>query len=455
MGNRVWMWAAAAALLAACGGGSDGPSAPPAQPGPPTIVSLGADKPAYAMGERALLTPTFSGGSGRIEPGIGAVRSGVAVATPVLDGDVTYRLIVEAPGQAVASRALALPVDHRDRHVDAGTFQSVHHSAAELPDGSVLIIGGSRGESVFSNSIDRFDPATRSFARVGTMATGRAMARPVVLADGKVLIAGGATTIASGVTYELLDVGTGQVTPAGVPVRNRIGHTATRLADGRVLIAGGFEDDSAELWDPATRNARPVAARMANPREWHSATLLADGRVLLVGGYTVADAYWLAEIFDPRTEQFTPIGTPRLAPLAESLALHLAHRLADGTVLIAGGEKFNPDVDAAGRPTADVLQFDPATLRFIPQPGLLVARALPTGAVLADDRLVMFGGLATGDDYTSTGEVYRLGRAPQPTANLAVARAYHTVSRLPGGRLLIVGGEAPDRSAVTSVLIYE
>jgi hypothetical protein len=174
------------------------------------------------------------------------------------------------------------------------------------------------------------------------MATGRAMARPVVLADGKVLIAGGATTIASGVTYELLDVGTGQVTPAGVPVRNRVGHTATRLADGRVLIAGGFEDDSAELWDPATRSARPVAARMANPREWHSATLLADGRVLLVGGYTVAAAYWFAEIFDPQTEQFAPISTPRLAPQVESLALHVAPRLA-------AQDRRRPARDVVGR----------------------------------------------------------------------------------------------------------
>ena len=143
------------------------------------------------------------------------------------------------------------------------------------------------------------------------------MARPVVLADGKVLIAGGATTIASGVTYELLDVGSGPGDARRRPVRNRVGHTATRLADGRVLIAGGLEENTAELWDPATRSARPVAARMANPREWHSATLLADGRVLLVGGYTMADAYWLAEIFDPRTEQFTPVGAPRLAPQVE------------------------------------------------------------------------------------------------------------------------------------------
>jgi hypothetical protein len=234
-----------------------------------------------------------------------------------------------------------------------------------------------------------------------------------------------------------------------------VGHSATRLADGRVLIAGGLEEATAELWDPATRTARPVAARMANPREWHSATLLADGRVLLVGGYTLASAYWLAEVFDPRTEQFTPVGAPRLAPQVEALALHLAHRLSDGSVIVAGGEKFNPAVDDGGRATSDVLRFDPATSSFTPLPALLVPRALLTGAALPDDRLVMFGGLTVGDGYTPTGEVYRAGRGPVSTANLGVARAFHTVSRLPGGRLLIVGGEAPDRSAVTSVLVYE
>jgi hypothetical protein len=287
------------------------------------------------------------------------------------------------------------------------------------------------------------------------MATGRVLARPVVLADGKVLITGGVTTLASGVTYELLDVASGQVTPAGVPVRHRAGHTATRLADGRVLIAGGLEEATAELWDPATRSARPVAARMANSREWHTATLLADGRVLLVGGYSLASAYWLAEVFDPRTEQFTPIGTPLLAPQVEALALHVAHRLSDGSVIVAGGEKFNPAVDDGGRPTTDVLRFDPATARFTPLPALLVPRSLMTAAVLPDDRLVMFGGLTTGDDYTPTGEVYRTGRGAASTATLGMARAYHTVSRLPGGRLLIVGGEARDGSAVTNVLIYE
>src|SRR5512136_177454 len=98
------------------------------------------------MGDRAQLTPVFSGGSGRIEPGVGPVQSGVAIATLPLDGDVTYRLVVEAAGKPAASRTLSLAVSHYDRFVDAGAFASAFHSAVELPDGGVLIIGGERGE---------------------------------------------------------------------------------------------------------------------------------------------------------------------------------------------------------------------------------------------------------------------------------------------------------------------
>jgi hypothetical protein len=397
----------------------------------------------------------FTGGSGRIEPGVGPVQSGVAITTPALEGDVTYRLIVEASGKPAASRTLAVPVNHRDRFVDAGRFESTLHSAVELPDGSVLVVGGWRGASVSSDSIDRFDPARQAFSPVGAMATGRALPRLVVLADGKVLIAGGVTSIASGVTYELFDPATGLVSPAGVPIRNRLGHTATRLLDGRVFIAGGLEQDTAEIWDPITRTARPVAARMNNPREWHTATLLGDGRVLLVGGYTQANAYWLAEIFDPRTEQFTPVGTPRFTPQVEVLALHSAHRLSDGSVLIAGGELFNPAVVEDTRPTASVLRFDPATGAFAPLSSLLVPRTLMAAVALADDRLLMFGGIAADESYAATGELYRPGRPATPTASLGSGRAWHTVSRLPGGRVLIVGGQAPDGTIVPNAVIYE
>src|SRR5690349_19520960 len=72
----------------------------------------------------------------------------------------------------------------------------------------------------------------------------------------------------------------------------RIRHTATLLADGRVLVAGGESGndntwkagETAEVWDPKT-GAWTSAGKLVERRYDHSATLLADGRVLVAGGY--------------------------------------------------------------------------------------------------------------------------------------------------------------------------
>ena len=71
-------------------------------------------------------------------------------------------------------------------------------------------------------------------------------------------------------------------------------HTATRLPDGRVLIVGGDSHSSvrseraeraisAELYDPSRRTFT-ATGNLTTPRAFHTATLLADGRVLITGG---------------------------------------------------------------------------------------------------------------------------------------------------------------------------
>ena len=82
-------------------------------------------------------------------------------------------------------------------------------------------------------------------------------------------------------------------------VTPRFAHTAALLADGRVLIAGGCIDESganatppfcgntitatAEIYDPAT-GAFTRTGNLTAARAYHTSTLLPDGRVLIAGG---------------------------------------------------------------------------------------------------------------------------------------------------------------------------
>src|SRR4051812_9639126 len=119
----------------------------------------------------------------------------------------------------------------------------------------------------------------------------------------------------------------------------RSNHTATLLADGRVLVAGGYTDShlsataSAELFDPVTgtwSSAPDMSAARAN----HTATLLQDGRVLVMGGGGSGDGGFhiarTAEIYDPASNSWSSGGTMVVGRVG-----HTASLLSDGRVLVA------------------------------------------------------------------------------------------------------------------------
>jgi hypothetical protein len=166
------------------------------------------------------------------------------------------------------------------------------HTAALLKDGRVLVVGGSSAGSYPNSRIEAsaeiYDPATGRFTMTGSMSVPRHKLAAALLPDGKVLVVGGSDNRDWRGQYasaELYDPVTGRFSNDGEMSfrRFKLIQTAVRLTDGRVLIAGGAE--RAEIYNPATKKFQPVNGTVGESRYFSSATLLNDGRVLIAGGY--------------------------------------------------------------------------------------------------------------------------------------------------------------------------
>src|SRR5207247_3787438 len=176
-------------------------------------------------------------------------------------------------------------------------------------------------------------------------------------------------------------------------------------------------------------------------RQGHTATLLADGRIVLIGGENASGPVGEAEVYDPAAGTFSPAGSS-VVPRAD----HTATLLADGRVLIAGGRS-----GALLLTSTEV--FDPATGSFAATAALMQrARAGHTATGRADGSVLIAGG-----DDAGSAEILDTATATSTLlpALLAVPRTYHAAALLGSGQVLIVGGEANGYGPLDSAELFD
>ncbi|MBL8324350.1 MAG: hypothetical protein JNJ89_05265 [Rubrivivax sp.] len=174
----------AACMLVACGGSGGGPA----------ISRFVAEPPAVQEGATVWLTAHFEGGTATIEPGVGAVMSGVPVGATVAD-DTTYTLTVRADDGQVARTTAAVTVIYdvswafrgeapgwrlEGAEVDGGTLLLKTHLSAEFGPGLPMQgCSGARAEVSFGDrklAAGRYQTVDFEFA--GVARSGRTSAYP-------------------------------------------------------------------------------------------------------------------------------------------------------------------------------------------------------------------------------------------------------------------------------------
>jgi hypothetical protein len=137
-------------------------------------------------------------------------------------------------------------------------MQRAQHTATALADGRVLVVGGALHHDGrrFDDVIEVFDGKT--WSTLGSPSTVRHRASAALLADGRLILVGGDDPNASNFmqqalkSVEVIDPKTGKTVAGPALRRERVEAELVVLADGRLFIVGDAfgPGATAEVWQP-------------------------------------------------------------------------------------------------------------------------------------------------------------------------------------------------------------
>lgn len=426
---------------------------PPTEVPPPSTGNSGGDGGGVANG-----MATMQAANAAATQAANAAATGTANAVATQTATAAIKQTVTATVAPTSSAAAIWQLSAAPLSV-----ARTGHAATMLKDGKVLVAGGvgSGPSATALNSVELYDPATRSWKVVAPMSTGSTEHTATLLDNGTVLVVGGYNNgdpkrdpVAALNTAELYDPAKNTWSPVGTLPGGRAFHTATLLKDGSVLVVGGASSSgnisnntvlkAADLYNPVTKTWLP-AGTMSVARIGHTATLLPDGTVLVVGAASDPGSPGTSA---NSAELFTTTPKPAWSvtgALTTARVDHAAVLLQDGTVMVIGGRG---GVGTPGAVLGSSEIFITATKRWAKGPDLGTARTGHTATLLADGAVLVIGGRSGGTPGAALNSAELLpldAKVWRPAGVMAVSRVGHTATLI-GGQVLVIGGAADPRT---------
>jgi hypothetical protein len=406
---------------------------------------------------------------------------GQSTATlPVPDATTTYTLTVKnaaGDGLGTSTRTATVLVGES---LGQGSITAARYGAAavRLPDGRVLVTGGSKDGTLGANALATatvFDPQTGSFSdgASGTtfaMQTGRVFHTATLISSTApylVHVAGGATALNTAEIITVNDRAGAAASSAASQVMfgvnsssgHRCFHNAVLVPptgdpSAKVLLVGGTDcagtaagvTDSVELWTQGTGHALQTNG-LASSHVSGTATLLTSGSLLVAGGGNNK-----AQVRAAPIDTNSPWGSEKT--MGSVRTAHSATLLANGKVLLAGGATA---VANTVTPSADI--YDPGTGNFTAAggAGLATARADHAAVLLSSGLVLVLGGddqaltptsFATSEFYDQGTDKFFLGPSLL-TARKQFVAVPLTASTSLSGTLFIAGGTGATAAVTT------
>ncbi|MFM1870995.1 MAG: hypothetical protein RL398_417, partial [Planctomycetota bacterium] len=283
-------------------------------------------------------------------------------------------------GQPTAAAAIYDPSTQQTTTLTMNAARA-GHGASLLPNGRVLISGGSNTFdlsnvlSLFTgvlNTCEFFDPTTNAFVAGPTMLEPRAFHTSTTLTNGNVLIAGGISVIpfvniptVSATAYRYNPANNSFGLPAVMGGGGRMLHSAVALDNGKVLLCGGITLDLTTFLTTLNIQDIIVGTRtdcqvytssafgfgtfatvngMQEGRAGAAVAALPGGRALIAGGFQLAIDISTSTFNIGWTNTADVLTGSTIAPtgsMASQRLFPLAVNLPDGTVMLVGGGAGN------------------------------------------------------------------------------------------------------------------